>query len=110
MTQKATDLTGIEERFEEYVKHLSSTLGHADRVKPFTNYCAGLLLPGERKSIEPMAAVVSPDRVSATHQMMHHFVANAEWSDVVLESAVQSYVLPRMQVQEPVAAWIVDDT
>ena len=79
--KNAISLAGIEERFEEYVIHLSSTLGHADRVRPFTNYCAGLLLPGERKSIEPMAAVVSPDRVSATHQMMHHFVANADWSD-----------------------------
>jgi len=110
LTRNATSLTGIEERFEEYVMHLSSTLGHADRVKPFTNYCAGLLLPGERKSIEPMAAVVSPDRVSATHQMMHHFVAEANWKDSSLLSAVESYVLPKMQAQEPILAWIVDDT
>jgi SRSO17 transposase len=103
-------LVGIEERFEEYVKRLSSTLGHADRVRPFTNYCAGLLLPGERKSIEPMAAVVSPDRVSATHQMMHHFVAKAEWSDESLLGAVKSYLLPKMEAQEPIVAWIVDDT
>lgn len=110
MMQKAISLSGIEERFEEYVMHLSSTLGHADRVKPFTNYCAGLLLPGERKSIEPMAAVVAPDRVSATHQMMHHFVAKANWSDASLLSAVESYVLPKMESQEPIRAWIVDDT
>ena len=92
------------------MKHLSSTLGHADRVRPFTNYCAGLLLPGERKSIEPMAAVVAPDRVSATHQMMHHFVAEAGWSDDSLLSAVKSYVHPKMEAQEPILAWIVDDT
>jgi SRSO17 transposase len=110
MMKNATSLTGIEERFEEYVMHLASTLGHADRVKPFTNYCAGLLLPGERKSIEPMAAVVAPDRVSAAHQMMHHFVAKADWSDASLLSAVQSHVLPKMESQEPIRAWIVDDT
>jgi SRSO17 transposase len=75
LTKKTTSPSGIEERFEEYVKLLSSTLGHSDRIQPFTNYCAGLLLPGDRKSIEPMAAVVAPDRVSSTHQMMHHFVA-----------------------------------
>lgn len=110
VSKNATSLNGIEGRFEEYVMHLSSTLGHADRVKPFTTYCAGLLLPGERKSIEPMAAVVSPERVSATHQMMHHFVAEATWSDESLLSAVESYVLPKMESQEPIVAWIVDDT
>jgi len=108
--ENTISLNGIEERFEEYVQHLSSTLGHADRVRPFTNYCAGLLLPGERKSIEPMAAVVAPDRVSATHQMMHHFATKANWSDELLESAVESYVLPKMEAQEPIQAWIVDDT
>lgn len=108
--RKAIPLPGMEGRFEEYVMHLSTTLGHADRVKPFVNYCAGLLLPGERKSIEPMAAVVAPDRVSSTHQMMHHFVANADWSDEALESAVATYVLPKMEAQEPIVAWIVDDT
>jgi SRSO17 transposase len=110
LTKKATSPAGIEERFEEYVKHLSSTLGHSDRIQPFANYCAGLLLPGERKSIEPMAAVVAPDRVSATHQMMHHFVAESDWSDEALESAVESYVVPKMEALEPILAWIVDDT
>jgi SRSO17 transposase len=105
-----TSLTGIEARFESYVEHLASTLGHADRVKPFTNYCAGLLLPGERKSIEPMAALVGPDRVSSTHQMMHHFVADADWSTEALLAAAKTYVLPKMQAQEPIVAWIIDDT
>jgi SRSO17 transposase len=31
-------------------------LGHADRAAPFQSYCTGLLLAGDRKSVEPMAA------------------------------------------------------
>ncbi len=43
---------------------------------PFQCYCAGLLLPGDRKSVEQMVA-----RVLAAHQSMHHFVAKFEWCD-----------------------------
>jgi DDE superfamily endonuclease len=35
---------------------LANAAGHADRHTPLKNYCKGLLLPGERKSVEPMAA------------------------------------------------------
>ena len=53
------DLRGDDEtsesRFAASVEGLSSALGHADRVGPLKAYCTGLLLPGERKSIEPMA-------------------------------------------------------
>ncbi|EHK52309.1 transposase [Mesorhizobium alhagi CCNWXJ12-2] len=40
-----------------------------------------VLLPGERKSGEPMAARVEPGRAQAAHQSLHHFVAKADWSD-----------------------------
>ncbi|MCB1632003.1 MAG: transposase, partial [Pseudomonadales bacterium] len=60
---------------------MASVLGHADRREPFRHYCTGLLLPGERKSVEPMAAQVAPDRVRSKHQSLHHFVADAPWSD-----------------------------
>jgi SRSO17 transposase len=66
-------------RFLAYVQHLAETIGHADRAGPLQAYCTGLLLPGERKSIEPMAARLAPRRVGAAHQAMHHFVAKAPW-------------------------------
>ena len=47
-----------ESRLAAYVEVITSVLGHADRVVPFQSYCAGLLLPGDRKSVEPMAARV----------------------------------------------------
>jgi SRSO17 transposase len=70
----------------------------------------GLLLPGERKSVEPMAARLAPDNVRRMHQSLHHLVADAPWDDEVLLAQVRQAVLPSMQKQTAVAAWIVDDT
>jgi SRSO17 transposase len=74
------------------------------------NYCAGLLLPGERKSIEPMAARLAPDNVRRMHQSLHHLVADAPWNDEEILGQVRRQVLPAMQKNGPVVAWIVDDT
>jgi SRSO17 transposase len=100
----------IEARFRAYVEKLSTALGHADRVEPFQAYCTGLLLPVTRKSVEPMAAQLAPGQVSARHQSLHHFVAQANWRDAAVLRAVQDYALPKMQNQGPILAWIVDDT
>jgi SRSO17 transposase len=100
----------IEARFHAYAQKLSTALGHADRVEPFQAYCMGLLLPVERKSVEPMAAHLAPGKVSAVHQSLHHFVAKASWKDEPLLKAVRDYALPKMQTQGPILAWIVDDT
>ncbi len=70
-----------ESRFSAYVEGLVRVIGHADRAGPLRDYCTGLLLPGERKSVEPMAAVTAPGGRAAQHQSLHHFVANAAWSD-----------------------------
>jgi SRSO17 transposase len=100
----------IEARFHAYAEKLSTALGHADRVAPFQAYCMGLLLPVERKSVEPMAAQLAPGKVSAVHQSLHHFVAKASWKDDSLLKAVRDYALPKMQSQGPILAWVVDDT
>src|SRR4051794_9066058 len=97
-------------RFAAYVATLSDVLGHADRVAPLKAYCTGLLLPGTRKSIEPMAARIAPTRVQATHQALHHFVAKGEWSDIALLARVRAVVLPIIESRGPIQAWIVDDT
>src|SRR3954466_10028189 len=99
-----------EERFGEYVERLGDVLGHADRRAPLRAYTTGLLLPGERKSGEPMAARVAPARVGAAHRSLHHFVAKAAWDDATLLAAVRDYALPAMLERGPVRAWLVDDT
>jgi SRSO17 transposase len=89
---------------------LAQAAGHADRATPLKMYCAGLLLPGERKSVEPMAARLAPDNVRRMHQSLHHVVADAPWSDEAVLAEVRSYALTAMRQKGPVEAWIVDDT
>jgi SRSO17 transposase len=45
------------QRFRAYVEHLAHSLGHSDRREPLRDYLTGLVLPGERKSVEPMAGM-----------------------------------------------------
>jgi SRSO17 transposase len=106
----ASDSGGSEARFNTYLDALTATLGHADRAAPFQSYCTGLLLPGERKSVEPMAARLEPERVQATHQSLHHLVAKADWSDEAMLSVVRSQVLPAIEQHGAINAWIVDDS
>ena len=99
-----------EKRFAAYIDGLAKAAGHEDRQLPLKNYCKGLLLPGERKSIEPMAARLEPTSVQPMRQSLHHLVAKAPWSDEALLEQVRNQVLPAMQKHGPVVAWIVDDT
>jgi SRSO17 transposase len=99
-----------EERLAAYLDGIASVLGHASRARAARAYCAGLLLPGERKSIEPMAARIAPARVQAQHQSLHHLVAQAEWDDAAVLRAVREQVLPAIARHGPIRYWIVDDT
>ncbi len=99
-----------EARLAAYLDAIVAVLGHASRSAAARAYCTGLLLPGERKSIEPMAARIAPGRVQAAHQSLHHVVAKAEWDDAALLRAVRDLVLPAIERHGPVRYWIVDDT
>jgi len=99
-----------QQRFAAYLDSLARAAGHADRAIPLRSYCTGLLLPSERKSIEPLAARLAPHDVRRVHQSLHHFVANAPWCDEALLERVRHSVLPMMKRNGPIVAWIVDDT
>jgi SRSO17 transposase len=99
-----------QKRLAVYLDGLAQAAGHADREEPLKAYCTGLLLPGERKSVEPMAARLAPDNVRRTHQSLHHVVADAPWSDEAVLRQVREYALGAMTDQGPVVAWVVGDT
>jgi SRSO17 transposase len=99
-----------EAAFDAYVEALIGVIGHADRAEPLKDYCLGLLMPLERKSVEPLAAVTAPSRVAAQHQSLPHFVGQAPWSDEALMGRVRDWVLPRIKRRGAIRAWIVDDT
>jgi SRSO17 transposase len=103
----STDQT---QRFAQYVAQVTAALAHRDRHEPVRAYLTGLYLPGERKSVEPLAARVDPRRVRARHQSLHHLVANAAWDDAAVLRVARDAVLAAMRGHGGVAAWIVDDT
>jgi SRSO17 transposase len=99
-----------EARFADYVEALAGVIGHADRATPLRDYCTGLLMPAERKSVEPIAAMTGPARAAAQHQSLLHFVGQAPWSDAAVLTRVRDLVLPAIERAEPIEAWIIDDT
>src|ERR1035441_6389171 len=98
------------ERLQVYLDVLTQAAGHADRVIPIRNYTKALMLPIERKSVEPMAARLAPGNVRQMHQSLHHIVAEAAWSDAAVLAEVRRQGLPSMTRGHPLAAWIIDDT
>jgi len=110
MRTRRDEATSQQERFSTYLDRMTEAAGHADRIVPMQNYVKGLLLPLERKSVEPMAARLAPGNVRQMHQSLHHIVAEAAWSDEAVLAEVRRQVLPSMTRQHPLAAWIVDDT
>ena len=106
----AKNIRSPESRFEEYLGRLSGAVGHKDREEPLRAYLVGLCLPGDRKSVEPMAARIDPRHVRARHQSLHHFVSNAPWDDAAVLRVARDCVLDQMERHGAVAAWIVDDT
>lgn len=100
---------GAPKKFEEYLEHLCGGLGHADRHAGLRDYCAGLMLPLARKSMEPIAARLDPLHASARHQSLQHFVAKADWSDEEMLRRVAQWVLPKLDLSEG-GYWIIDDT
>jgi len=96
----------VTSRFGSFVEHLTRVIGHADRTKPLRDYCTGLLAAQGRKSVEPLAAVTAPGEVSAQHQKLLHYVANAPWSDERVLAKVREMVLPAIERHGPIEVWM----
>src|SRR5260370_6847724 len=99
-----------EARFLAYVEVLTSVVGHQDRAKQLRDYCLGLMMPCERKSVEPMAASTASERTAAQHQSLLHFIGEGRWSDEKVLAKVRELVLPELERHGPIEAWIIDDT
>src|SRR5690349_5247371 len=95
---------GSKARFAAYVAARGAVLGHADRHAPMRDYCLGLLMPIERKSVESMAGVTAPAQATAKHQSLLHFVGNAPWSDAAMLAKVGELVLPAVERSGPIEA------
>jgi len=90
--------------FEHWVEPFLAALGNKKRRLWAPFYLKGLLLPGERKSIEPMAARVAPGH----KEELHHFIAVAEWDQAALEAVLVEKANRLVGGQD--ALLVVDDT
>ena len=88
--------------FGKFVTPLVATLGRSERRCSATRYIEGLLLPGERKSMEPMA-----ERLQVDVQSLQQMITDSPWEERLVWSAIQREVVPSL---EPLEAWIVDET
>jgi SRSO17 transposase len=88
--------------FPEFLEPLVAKLGRSERREGAALYVQGLLMPGERKSIEPMA-----ERLGADSQKLQQFLADSPWDEQEIWRAIRREVVP---VMEPLAAWIIDET
>jgi SRSO17 transposase len=105
------DRAGVR-RIEGYFARIGEVLGNAKRRSSFAVYAMGLLGNAERKSVEPMAALVcrDPRKMDAAHQRLLHFVSDARWSDREVRRVAARYALDAITKREPIEAWILDDT
>jgi SRSO17 transposase len=90
------------ERFKAFMIPLVAPLGRSERRVAATSYVQGLLMPGQRKSIEPMAA-----RLGVEPQRLQQFMADSPWDETELWRVIRRDVVPHF---EPLEAWIVDET
>lgn len=98
------------DRLDQFLDGMVAVLGHKDRHGPCRDYCLGLLLDGDRKSMEPMAARLAPAATGARHQQLQNFVTHSRWDDEAVLRVVREWVLPELTHAGAVEAWIVDDT
>lgn len=89
---------------EAWLRPFVAALGHKTRGRMCPSYVAGLIGPGDRKSVQPMAA--RDDAVS--YDQLHHFVASGIWDAKPLEAALLAEA--DAQVGGGDAWLIIDDT
>src|SRR6185295_952528 len=100
----------MERRFQDYLEDLGAVVGNDARRRGLSDYMTGLLLPGERKSMEPIAERLDSGNVSRRHQSIQHFVSEASWKDGPVRERELGRVVPAMQQRGAIEHWIVDDT
>ncbi|MBI4325253.1 MAG: IS701 family transposase [Chloroflexi bacterium] len=87
---------------QKFVEPLVAEIGRSERRENAALYVQGLLMPGQRKSIEPMA-----ERLRVDSQKLQQFMSDSPWQDRPVWEAIRREVIP---VVEPLQAWVVDET
>lgn len=105
------DHTGVQ-RLEAYFEGIGSLLGDVRRKASFATYAMGLLLDGDRKSVEPIAARTfgDPLETARAHDRMLNFLVDSNWSDADVRRYAAQHGIEALVGQSAIAHWIIDDT
>jgi SRSO17 transposase len=93
-----------EEELRVWLAPFLANLGHKARRRMLPVYLSGLIGPGDRKSVQPMAARLAP----GDYDQLHHFVAAAIWDPAPLEAELLAKA--DMLVGSSDAVLVIDDT
>ena len=100
MTPKT--LQALDRRLQQFLEDLTEPLGRRERRHGARVYLEGLLLDGERKSMEPMAA-----RVGADVQALRQFLGQSPWEVEEVQRRLARKVVDLLSEPE---LWIIDET
>jgi len=101
MTPKA--LKALDRRLQRFLEDLTEPMGRRERRHGARVYLEGLLLDGERQSIEPMAERVAGAEVQALRQ----FVGQSPWKVAEIERRLALKMVDLLSEPE---VWIIDET
>lgn len=101
MAGACTDWT---DELERWLSPFLTGLGHKARRRMCPRYIEGLIGPGDRKSVQPMAERLAP----GLYDQLHHFVADGVWDAAPLEAEL--LVQADRLVGGPSAVLVIDDT
>jgi SRSO17 transposase len=92
------------DELEHWLKPFLDRLDHKARLRMCPLYVAGLIGPGDRKSVRPMAARLAP----GGYDQLHHFIADGVWDATPLESEL--LIKADRLVGSKDAVLVIDDT
>jgi SRSO17 transposase len=92
------------DELEHWLQPFLDRLGHKTRRRMCPLYIAGLIGPGDRKSIQPMAEWLSP----GDYDQLHHFIAAGVWDSAPLEAEL--LVQANRMLGGDAAVLVIDDT
>lgn len=101
MTNK--ELTAVSRRLDKFVGDLIIPMGRSERQHWAKVYIQGLLLEGERKSIEPMASRIA----GADIQSLRQFVGQSPWAVEEVQRLLAEKMVDLLTEPE---VWMIDET
>src|SRR3974377_1876842 len=96
-------LKALDRRLQHFLEDLIEPMGRSERRHWARVYLQGLLLDGERKSVEPMASRIEGADVQALRQ----FVGQSPWEVAEVERRLADKVVDLLSEPE---VWIIDET